>query len=120
MGDVGAPAILDDLRRIAPLRAIRGNVDYGAWANELPETDVVEVFGEDAYLIHNIGELDLDPQAAGLRFVFYGHSHSPAEEMRDGVAYVNPGSIGPRRFRLPVSLAFLEPDLSVTFLTLEA
>jgi putative phosphoesterase len=118
MGDVGSPEVLDGLRAVAPVKAVRGNVDRGAWAREMPETDVVETFGFDLFLIHNIAELDLDPKAAGIAMVLYGHTHVPKEEEKGGVRYVNPGSIGPRRFDLPVSLAFLGEDLAVEFVRL--
>lgn len=117
MGDVGSPEVLDGLRAIAPVKAVRGNVDHGAWAHELPETDVVEVFGKSLFLLHDLAELDLDPAAAGIAMVLYGHSHVPKAEEKGGVRYVNPGSIGPRRFELPISFAFLGEDLSVEFVT---
>ena len=120
LGDVGKDGILEALRAVAPVDVVRGNVDHGAWADLLPRTAAVEVFGAAAYLIHDIGQLDLDPAAAGLRFVFYGHTHAPKAEERDGVWYVNPGSIGPRRFSQPVSYAILEPDLSVRFVEIAA
>ena len=108
-GDVGKPAVLDALREIAPVRAIRGNVDRGEWAEALPHDDVVEVAGRLVYLLHDRNELAIDPSAAGAGFdvVLTGHSHRPAEERRDGVLYVNPGSCGPRRFSLPISMAWL-------------
>ncbi len=118
MGDVGGPEVLDGLRAIAPVHAVRGNVDRGAWARELPLTHVTEVFGSSLFLLHNIAELDLDPAGAGIAIVLYGHSHVPKEESRGGVRYVNPGSIGPRRFDLPISFAFLGEDLSVEFVRL--
>jgi putative phosphoesterase len=115
LGDVGSPEILTTLSGIAPVRAVRGNVDRGPWANALPETLVVDLFGVQAYLLHDRGMLDLDPRAADLRFVFYGHTHRPDETEWDGVRYVNPGSIGPRRFDLPISYALLHEDLRVEF-----
>ena len=105
-GDVGAPSVLDALREVAPVVAIRGNNDHGAWA-KLPDTEVVEVAGRSLYLIHDVNELDLDPAAAGLDVVVSGHSHRPKIEKRGGVLFLNPGSIGPRRFELPVALAVL-------------
>lgn len=119
MGDLGGPDVLEALARIAPLHAVRGNVDRGGWAQALPETDVVDAFGHRVYLIHDLARLDLDPAAAGVKMVLYGHTHEPEAEERDGVWYVNPGSIGPRRFRLPVSYAFLHEDLGVEFVKLE-
>lgn len=118
MGDVGSPEVLEGLREIAPTKAVRGNVDHGAWARELPATALVPLHGANMHLLHNIAELDLDPAAAGIAMVLYGHSHVPREEERGGVRYVNPGSIGPRRFDLPVSFAFLDEDLSVEFVRL--
>jgi putative phosphoesterase len=106
-GDVGDPAILDRLRAIAPVFAVRGNVDTGAWARQLPPRETVEAGGRLIYVLHDIGELDLDPREAGFAAVVYGHSHRPSIETRDGVVYLNPGSAGPRRFTLPVTLARL-------------
>jgi hypothetical protein len=106
-GDVGGPSILEELRRIAPLVAVRGNVDTGAWAGELPQMEHVQIEGTAICIIHNLAELDLDAAAAGVNVVIYGHSHKPAADWKDGVLYLNPGSAGPRRFRLPVSMAFL-------------
>ncbi len=107
-GDVGAPEVLARLAEVAPVRAVRGNVDRGAWARELPETDVIEADGALLYVLHALDALDLDPGAAGFAAVISGHSHRPAHEVRDGVVYLNPGSVGPHRFRLPVSLALCE------------
>ncbi len=118
MGDVGSAEVLAGLSAIAPVEAVRGNVDHGAWARELPRTRMVEVRGANLYLLHNIAALDLDPAAAGIAIVLYGHSHVPKEETKGGVRYVNPGSIGPRRFDLPVSFAFLDEDLSLEFVTI--
>ncbi len=106
-GDVGDPEILDQLGEIAPVTAIRGNVDKGAWARKLPETEVVEVGGISIYALHDLGALDLKPEAAGFQVVIYGHSHIPKQETRNGVLYFNPGSAGPRRFRLPVTVGRL-------------
>jgi len=105
-GDIGNPSILEDLRRIAEV-AVRGNVDTGHWADDLPEIEYVTVEDRQLCIIHDIETLDLDPVAAGLNVVVYGHSHKPAVDWKDGVLYLNPGSIGPRRFRLPVSMAIL-------------
>jgi putative phosphoesterase len=118
MGDVGDPGVLSALGSIAPVVAVRGNVDRGPWALELPETARVEFYGASAYLLHDLAALDVDPVAAGIALVLCGHSHRPHAYVRSGVLYVNPGAIGPRRFDLPVSLAFLEPGLRVRFLTL--
>jgi len=106
-GDVGGPLILEELRRIAPLVAVRGNVDTGAWADELPPMEYVHAEGTTICVIHTIAELDLDVAAAGVNVVIYGHSHKPAANWKDGILYLNPGSAGPKRFRLPISMAFL-------------
>ena len=104
-GDVGDPRILEELRRVALVVAVRGNIDTGAWSADLPETAAAEVGAALIYVLHDIKALDLHPPAAGVAMVVSGHSHKPAEEERDGVIYVNPGSAGPRRFNLPVILA---------------
>ena len=109
-GDVGGPEVLDGLRALAPLIAIRGNNDRGAWADALPSTELVELDGMALYLVHDLGELDLDPVAARVAAVISGHSHRPSAQRKDGVLYLNPGSAGPRRFRLPVSLARLQVE----------
>jgi uncharacterized protein len=106
-GDIGNREVLDALARIAPVTAVRGNNDRGGWANDIPETDVVEVGGVSLYLLHDLHELDLEPRAAGFAAVISGHSHQPRVEERDGILYLNPGSAGPRRFKLPISLARL-------------
>jgi len=106
-GDVGAPEILDTLAQIAPVTAIRGNVDTESWARALPETEVVEIGGLSIYMLHDLGRLDLKPEAAGIRAVVYGHSHHPKIAEKNGVLYFNPGSAGPRRFQLPVSVGKL-------------
>ncbi len=107
-GDVGNPGILDALRAIAPVFAIRGNVDGGEWARDLPKTEVVEVGTVKLYVIHDVNELDLSPEAAGFDAVISGHSHSPSVVKRDGVLFLNPGSAGPRRFKLPVTIARMQ------------
>jgi len=106
-GDIVKPDILDDLRRIAPLTAVRGNNDRGDWASALPEYEVVEFGKMLVYVRHDRAELDIDPTAAGFRVVVCGHSHQPAVETRDGVLFVNPGSAGPRRFKLPIAVGEL-------------
>jgi uncharacterized protein len=106
-GDIGTPAVLERLREIAPVRAVRGNNDRAEWARDLPDTDVVEVGPHHIYLLHDIGELDIDPAAARFAAVITGHSHKPGASVRDGVLYLNPGSAGPRRFRLPIAVARL-------------
>jgi hypothetical protein len=107
-GDVGGPDILERLRAIAPTVAVRGNVDTAPWAAALPPTEVVEVGGLQLYVLHNLSDLDLDPNAAGFAAVISGHTHRPLAEWRDDVLYLNPGSAGPRRFTLPIALARLE------------
>jgi uncharacterized protein len=109
-GDVGRPEVLEPLRALAPLHVVRGNVDTGAWARALPEIARIDVGGRLIYLLHNIADLDLDPPAAGFAAVIYGHSHKPSIETRDGVLWLNPGSAGPRRFDLPISLARLRVE----------
>jgi putative phosphoesterase len=104
-GDIGNPDVLTALERIAPVSAVRGNNDRDAWAADIPETEVVEIGDVSLYVLHNLHELDLDPRAAGFAAVIAGHSHQPRQEERDGVLYLNPGSAGPRRFKLPISLA---------------
>lgn len=106
-GDVGTPAVLDALRAIAPTTAVRGNVDHGAWATALPLTDVVRLGTLDVYMLHDLDALDLDPVAAGFAAVITGHSHQPKAEWTRGVLCLNPGSAGPRRFTLPVTLSIL-------------
>ena len=109
-GDIGSSAVLAALERVAPVTAVRGNNDREAWAKKIPETEVVEVGGVSLYLLHDLHELDLEPRAAGFAAVISGHSHQPKLEERDGVLYLNPGSAGPRRFKLPISLAKLTID----------
>ena len=104
-GDVGKPEILTALRELAPVIAVRGNVDK--WAHALPETAVAEASGILLYVLHDLNTLDLNPAAAGFQVVVSGHSHQPGKSVRDGVLYINPGSAGPRRFQLPVTVARL-------------
>jgi uncharacterized protein len=106
-GDVGGTDILEQLGAIAPTFAVRGNVDTGAWASRLPLTEVVEAGALQLYVLHDIATLDLDPRAAGFAAVIFGHSHRPSVENRNGVLFLNPGSIGPRRFSLPIAMAKL-------------
>jgi uncharacterized protein len=106
-GDVGDAEILKQLNAIAPLTAVRGNVDREPWARKLPETQVLEAGGISIYILHGVAELDLKPEAAGFAAVVSGHSHIPKQEVRNGVLYFNPGSAGPRRFKLPVSVGRL-------------
>jgi uncharacterized protein len=109
-GDVGKPEILAELKTIAPVFAVRGNVDTGAWASELPETSVVEADGACLYVVHNLQQLDLSPEGAGFDAVINGHSHLAEQWERNGILYLNPGSAGPRRFKLPVTLALVDLD----------
>ena len=106
-GDVGGAAILDALRDIAPVTAVRGNNDKGAWAETLAETQQIELGGVRLYVINDLATLDVDPRAAGIDVIVSGHSHKPSVERRDGVLHVNPGSAGRRRFRLPIALALM-------------
>ena len=106
-GDVGGPGVLGLLRAIAPTIAVRGNVDWGDWADALAMTEAVEAEGLRLYMLHVLADLDLDAPGAGFAAVISGHTHRASAEVRDGVLYLNPGSAGPRRFRLPVTIARL-------------
>jgi putative phosphoesterase len=106
-GDVGSPEILEKLAAIAPVTAVRGNIDKAAWSRKLAETAVLELDGVCIYVLHDLAQLDLKPKAAGFAAVISGHSHVPKQETRDGVLYFNPGSAGPRRFKLPVTVGKL-------------
>jgi uncharacterized protein len=106
-GDVGAAAVLEELARLAPVTAVRGNNDHGPWAERLAQTQVIEIAETCVYVLHDLAELDVDPAAAGFSVVVAGHSHKPAIARRDGVLFVNPGSAGPRRFTLPIAVALL-------------
>ena len=106
-GDVGDAEILEKLRAIAPVTAVRGNVDKEAWARKLPETEALELGGVSVYVLHDVSQLDLKPEAAGFHVVISGHSHVAKCETRNGVLFFNPGSAGPRRFKLPVSVGKL-------------
>jgi putative phosphoesterase len=107
-GDIGDPLILKTLAEIAPVTAIRGNVDREAWAKKIPSTNVLEVGGISIYVLHNLNQLDLKPEAAGFSVVVCGHSHVAKQETKSRVLYFNPGSAGPRRFRLPVTVGRLK------------
>jgi putative phosphoesterase len=109
-GDIGSAQILAQLGTIAPLTAVRGNNDKGPWAKGIAEHEVVQIGGKSIYVLHDLHELDLDPAAAGFAVVVTGHSHKPAITRKDGVLFVNPGSAGPRRFKLPICVALLEID----------
>jgi len=106
-GDIGDPEILEKLAAVAPVTAIRGNVDKSAWARQLRATEAVEIGDVSVYVLHDLGKLDIKPAAGGFQVVISGHSHAPKQETRDGVLYLNPGSAGPRRFKLPVSVGRL-------------
>jgi putative phosphoesterase len=109
-GDICDPQVIAVLSHIAPVTAVRGNNDTGAWAEGLPQSNLI-CFGEiHVYVLHDLSQLDIDPVAAGVSVVLSGHSHKPHLESRDGVVYLNPGSAGPRRFKLPVSVAELIID----------
>jgi uncharacterized protein len=122
-GDVGDASILEELSRIAPVTAIRGNIDRVGACAELPATELVELTGVSFYLLHDLKEMDLDPGHAGIGVVVSGHSHKPVIEKRKGVLYLNPGSAGPRRFSLPITLAIVTvvaDDVSATIVTLQS
>jgi hypothetical protein len=106
-GDVGRREVLQELRSVAPVVAVRGNADQDYWTDELPLTEVVEIGTVSLYVLHNAAELDLDPAASGFSAVISGHTHRPLKEKRNGVFFLNPGSAGPQRFKLPVSAAIL-------------
>jgi len=103
LGDVGDPAIIEALAAIAPVTAIRGNIDVHGPCGQLPETEIVSIAGQELYLLHDVQQLDLDPAAAGFAGVLFGHSHRPEIRRQKGVIYFNPGSCGPRRFQLPIT-----------------
>ena len=107
-GDIGSHVVLKELSKIAPIEAIRGNVDREPWCRHIPETAVVEIGEALLYIVHNLEAIDLDPRAAGFSGVIYGHTHSASQFTRNGVLYFNPGSAGPRRFHLPATLGYLE------------
>jgi len=109
-GDIGGHEVLDALRPIAPLHVIKGNNDRGAWAKKLPDTKTISVGGTKLFLIHDVNDLDFDPSRRGITVVISGHSHKPSIAERDGALFVNPGSAGPRRFKLPVAVGKLRID----------
>lgn len=106
-GDVGTPAVLDSLESIAPVVAVRGNTDRDGWACRLPLTEVVEIGGVSLYVLHDLSSLDLNPAASGFSAIISGHTHEPAVKNKNGILFLNPGSAGPKRFTLPVSVALL-------------
>lgn len=109
-GDIGGPQILAELERIAPLSVVRGNNDGGAWADGIPESLTLRFGAISLYVLHDLKQLAIDPKAEGIDVVIAGHSHKPLHEERDGVLYLNPGSAGPRRFKLPIGVALLHID----------
>ncbi|MDH1262932.1 metallophosphoesterase family protein [Pseudomonas sp. GD03944] len=109
-GDIGGPQILAELERIAPLSVVRGNNDQDTWADTIPENLTLRFEGVTLYVLHDLKQLSIDPKASGIDVVIAGHSHKPLKETRDGVLYLNPGSAGPRRFKLPISVAQLHID----------
>ena len=111
-GDIGSISVVEALREIAPVHAVRGNVDTGTWAAPFPERKTIQAGPHSIFVLHNLDELPLDPAAAGINVVISGHSHQPKIFHKDGVMYLNPGSAGPRRFKLPVSVALLRIDES--------
>jgi putative phosphoesterase len=104
-GDIGGPEILKQLAALAPVSAVRGNNDTQPWAASLPDTRLLQLAGVGVYIIHDLGELEIEPRTAGVRVIISGHSHQPCVRERDGIIYLNPGSAGPRRFKLPISVA---------------
>jgi len=106
-GDIGPPEILGELRTIAPVTAVRGNMDFGGWTRDLQGTEVVEIGGAAIYVLHDLDQLDLNPGAAGFHAVVFGHTHQPEVKWADGILYLNPGSAGPVRGSKPVSLALV-------------
>ena len=106
-GDIGGPEVIEGLRRVAPTTAIKVNVDAGGWARDYPDTQVIVLGGRAIFVLHNLKEMQVDPAASGFDVVVSGHSHRPKIETRNGVLYVNPGSAGPRRFKLPITVAIL-------------
>jgi putative phosphoesterase len=121
-GDVGGPEVIESLERIAPVYPVRGNTDRGAWAENLPMTQLVEIEGKLFYILHNIGMLNVDPKSMGVDVIVYGHSHVPKEEWKKGVLYFNPGSAGPKRFNLPICLGrinIINEELTVEWINLE-
>ena len=106
-GDLCDPGVLKELSRLAPVSAVRGNNDQGVWADHLPESEIIRIGEVFAYVIHDLSGIDIDPAAAGVAVVLSGHSHKPSIDCRAGITYVNPGSAGPRRFKLPICVAEL-------------
>jgi putative phosphoesterase len=109
-GDIGTPEVLQELKSIAPVIAVRGNNDKGPWAEMIPETEVAEIVGNRVYILHDLKEIDFNPADRRFQVVVSGHSHRPSIETRDQVLFLNPGSAGPRRFKLPITVARLTVD----------
>jgi len=107
-GDICDAAVLRELEAIAPVTAVRGNNDRGAWAQALQERERIEIGGVAIYVVHDLHDIDIVPESSGVKVVITGHSHRPLMKMENGVLYINPGSAGPRRFKLPISIGFLE------------
>ena len=107
-GDIGEPEILETLKLVAPVVAVRGNIDQGLWCQSLPYSETVEIGEKRLYVIHDLSDLDLEPSTAGLSGLIFGHSHQPSIGTRNGVIFLNPGSAGPRRFKLPICVAMIE------------
>lgn len=121
-GDIGSRKVLDELRRLAPVVAVRGNIDKGPWAEALPQTETVEIAGAAIYVLHDLNELEFAPAAARFGAIISGHSHQPSLRRSQGILLLNPGSAGPRRFKLPVSVALLfirEGRIEARLLSLE-
>jgi uncharacterized protein len=121
-GDIGDPSILEQLAAIAPLTVVRGNNDNAPWAHAIPNAARLDVEGISIYVVHNIATMDIDPVAAGIDVLVSGHSHCPTKQFRSGILYLNPGSAGPRRFKLPVSVAEIlvdGPSLTARLIELE-
>lgn len=121
-GDIGDPEILDQLGAIAPVYAVRGNNDYADWADAVPEVEMFEFAGKTIYMVHDPADVDIDPEAAGVSLIVTGHTHLPKLEERDGVIFLNPGSAGPRRFKLPVGVAKVTltgGEMSAELITIE-
>ncbi len=107
-GDIGSPTVLAELQKLSPVIAIKGNIDRAGWAASLPATATVDFASQKLYVLHDVHEIDFDPLTAGFQFVISGHSHQPGQTERGGVCYLNPGSAGPRRFRLPITVARMD------------
>ncbi|OEF97837.1 metallophosphoesterase family protein [Desulfuribacillus alkaliarsenatis] len=121
-GDIVGLDIIEELERIAPVYAVRGNCDHGEWSMKFPKTDLIQLGEASIYLLHNLYEIDIAPGAAGVNIIICGHSHQPAFEEKAGIVYINPGSCGPRRFSLPISMAIMELEsrqCKVQFINLE-